>query len=299
MTTHGVPSPTSIHFTINGHHGILEARDIAEALRILFELVDPSAFHQWSPVSQKDMIRILSKGTSTDSILLRKELPPGMLFVDVVLRSNLFPLQHSVQRQGAILDIFFRISEGFYFGPHHLIMTSLVHFEEKVHRKKLQRADTIPLLFPRLLCQILEHMGFPTEPQHKRRRICRERFTFDKWNQLAGYFAPPGAHPIASPLEPPQTEQAQSTPVPTEQGELPTETIPLAPASPTSAQPVPMPEAVSTAPPLTPTIPSVAPTTSEPSITISASEFRGLVATLQTLPTTHAALFQQMADMRS
>ena len=96
MTTHGVPSLTSIHFTIDGHHGILEARDIAEALQIPFELVDPSAFRQWSPVSQKDMIRILSKGTSTDSILLQKELPPGMLFVDVVLRSNLFPLQHSV-----------------------------------------------------------------------------------------------------------------------------------------------------------------------------------------------------------
>ncbi|KAL6312974.1 hypothetical protein AAG906_006844 [Vitis piasezkii] len=27
-------------------------------------------------------------------------------------------------------------------------MASLIHFEEKVHRKKLQRADTIPLLFP-------------------------------------------------------------------------------------------------------------------------------------------------------
>ncbi|RVW62113.1 hypothetical protein CK203_064666 [Vitis vinifera] len=60
-----------------------------------------------------------------------------------------------------------------------------------------------------------------------------------------------------------------------------------------------MPEAVLTAPPLTPTIPSVAPTTSEPSITISASEFCGLVATLQTLSTTHAAFFQQMTEMRS
>ena len=49
------------------------------------------------------------------------------------------------------MDALFYISEGFYFGPHHLIMAFLVHFEEKVHRKKLQRADTIPLLFPRLL----------------------------------------------------------------------------------------------------------------------------------------------------
>ena len=30
-----------------------------------------------------------------------------------------------------ILDALFHISKGFYFGPHHLIMTYLVHFEEK------------------------------------------------------------------------------------------------------------------------------------------------------------------------
>ncbi|RVW73682.1 hypothetical protein CK203_055012 [Vitis vinifera] len=42
---------------------------------------------------------------------------------------------------------------------------SLLYFEEKVHKKKLQRADTIPFLFPRLLCQILEHLGYPSEPQ--------------------------------------------------------------------------------------------------------------------------------------
>ena len=96
MTTHGVPSPTSIHFTIDGHHGILEARDIAEALQIPFEPMDPSIFRQWSPVYQRDMVHILSRGTFIDSILLRKELPPGMLLIDVVLRSNLFPLQHSV-----------------------------------------------------------------------------------------------------------------------------------------------------------------------------------------------------------
>ena len=99
MTTRGVPSPTAIHFTINGFHGIIEARGITEALQTPFELVDPSAFRQWSPVFQRDMVHILSKGTFTDSILLRKELPPGMLLVDVVLRSNLFPLQHSIQRR--------------------------------------------------------------------------------------------------------------------------------------------------------------------------------------------------------
>ncbi|KAL6312222.1 hypothetical protein AAG906_020120 [Vitis piasezkii] len=40
---------------------------------------------------------------------------------------------------GAILDALYRISEGFYFGPHHLVMAALTYFEEKVHRKCLCR----------------------------------------------------------------------------------------------------------------------------------------------------------------
>ena len=47
-------------------------------------------------------------------------------------------------------------------------MTSLLHFEEKVHRKDLARAEAIPLLMPRLLCQVLEHLEFPEEPRIKR-----------------------------------------------------------------------------------------------------------------------------------
>ena len=99
--------------------------------------MDPAHFWEWPPVSQRDMVHILSRETSGDSVILRKELPSGMLLVDVLLQSNIFPLQHLVQRRGAILDALFRISKGFYFGPHHLIMAALLHFEEKVHKKKL------------------------------------------------------------------------------------------------------------------------------------------------------------------
>ena len=51
-------------------------------------------------------------------------------------------------------------------------MTSLLHFEEKVHRKDLVRAESIPLLIPRLLCQVLEHLGFPEEPRLEMRVRC-------------------------------------------------------------------------------------------------------------------------------
>ncbi|RVW77949.1 hypothetical protein CK203_048230, partial [Vitis vinifera] len=95
-------------------------------------------FREWSSFSQSDMVRILSRGTSTASVLTRRELPSGMLLIDVLLRANLFPLQHKVQRRGAILEALFRISEGYFFGPHHLIMTSLLHFEEKSIRRSFR-----------------------------------------------------------------------------------------------------------------------------------------------------------------
>ena len=44
-------------------------------------------------------------------------------------------------------------------------MTSLLHFQEKVHRKDLALAETFPLLIPRLLRQVLEHLGFLKEPR--------------------------------------------------------------------------------------------------------------------------------------
>ena len=44
MTTHGVPSPTAIHFSIDGRHGVLKARHIVEALQIPYKPKDLSVF---------------------------------------------------------------------------------------------------------------------------------------------------------------------------------------------------------------------------------------------------------------
>ena len=72
-------------------------------------------------------------------------------------------------------------------------MAALLYFEEKIHTKKLLRADAIPLLFPRLLYQILEHLGYPSEPQLERRRLCQEIFTLNKWTSMTAYDVEPGA----------------------------------------------------------------------------------------------------------
>ncbi|RVW76512.1 hypothetical protein CK203_053324 [Vitis vinifera] len=75
----------------NGRQGAIGARHIAEALHIPYEPVFQADFREWSSFSQSDMVRILSRGTSTASVLTRRELPSGMLLIDVLLRANLFP----------------------------------------------------------------------------------------------------------------------------------------------------------------------------------------------------------------
>ncbi|RVW39907.1 hypothetical protein CK203_083187 [Vitis vinifera] len=132
MTTRRVQDPIAIHFLIDGQHGILEARDIVAAMHFPPILEDLGSFRHWSQYSEPDMVSTLSGGRVTGRTILRRELPPRMLLIDLVLHTNLFLLQHVIQRRGAILDALYRISEGFYFGPHHLVMAALTYFEEKV-----------------------------------------------------------------------------------------------------------------------------------------------------------------------
>ena len=118
------------------------------------------------------MVRCLARDTTAGPILFRRQLPRQMLLVDHMLRISLFSLQHYVQRRGAILEALYKISEGFWFSPSELVMTSLLYFEDKVHHKDLARAETFPLLMPRLLSQVLEHLGFLEEPHIERRISC-------------------------------------------------------------------------------------------------------------------------------
>ncbi|KAL6312868.1 hypothetical protein AAG906_041040 [Vitis piasezkii] len=239
------------------------------------------------------MVHILSRGASTRPYLLRKELSPSMFFIDALLRHNIYPLQHMVHRRGTLLEALFRISEGFFFGPHHLIMAALLYFEEKVHRKKLLRADAIPLIFSRLLCQILEHLGYPSEPQLERRHICREIVTLDKWTSMTACDAEPGAPVGPEYPEIPRPEHPKE-PQPVE--------IPADMRAPALVVPStgPMPKVAPSAPPATLGTPPVIPSTSEhpppsvPRIAISISKFRGLCHTLHTLTTSQSILTQQI-----
>nr|CAN59932.1 hypothetical protein VITISV_001874 [Vitis vinifera] len=174
------------------------------------------------------------------------------------------PLSEWDMRREAILKALFRISEGYYFGPHHLIMAALLRFEEKVHTWRLTRADTIHLLFPQLLCHVLAHMGFPVDPHSEPRRHCRESFSLDQWNQVWLHQHSPE---FPAPREvPPPPLSALSTLAPSE----------------------PVPKAASSDAP-----PAVSPTL-KPPITIPGAEYRDLLASFQTLTTTQTAIMERM-----
>ena len=59
-------------------------------------------------------------------------------------------------------------------------MTSLLDFKDKVHCKGLARAESLPLLMLRLLCQVLEHLGFPEEPQIEMRVRCPQVLSMER-----------------------------------------------------------------------------------------------------------------------
>ena len=59
-------------------------------------------------------------------------------------------------------------------------MTALLHFEDKVHCKGLAQAEGLPLLMPRLLSQVLEHLGFSEEPRLERRIRCPQVLSMER-----------------------------------------------------------------------------------------------------------------------
>ena len=151
MTSRGAPSQLELWFTIDDRSGVLRVANISAALGLQTVQANSGGYRDWPQPTQWEMVRILARDTTAGPVLFRQQLPPQMLLIDHLLQTNLFPLQQYLQRRGAILEALYRTSEGFWFSPSELVMTALLHFEDKVHRKGLARVESIPLLMPRLL----------------------------------------------------------------------------------------------------------------------------------------------------
>ena len=152
MTSQGANGPLQLQFSIDDRPGVLRAADILAALGLRITPANAEGYRAWAHPPHREMVRILTRDTTAGPVLFRRQLPSQMLLADHLFRTSLFPLKHYVQWRGAILKALYRISEGYWFSPSELVMTSLMHFEDKVHRKGLVRADSLPLLMLRLLC---------------------------------------------------------------------------------------------------------------------------------------------------
>ena len=108
MTSRREPNPIAIHFSIDGRPAILQASDIAAAFHLSVVLANSTNYRQWPHPSTREMVRLLARDTTVGTILFRRQLLARMLLIDHVLQSNLFPLQHIVQRRGAILEGLYR-----------------------------------------------------------------------------------------------------------------------------------------------------------------------------------------------
>ena len=137
MTSRREANPTALHFSIEGRPGIIRASDIIAALHLPVVLANAAGYRLWPHPSSREMVRLLSMDATSGSVFYKRHLPQRMILIDHVRRSNMFQLQHAVQRRGAILEVLYRISEGYWFSPAELIMTSLFHFEDRVHRRSL------------------------------------------------------------------------------------------------------------------------------------------------------------------
>ena len=113
MTSRREANPSALHFFIDRRQGILRASDITAALHLPVVLANAVGYRQWPHPSTREMVRLLSMDAIGGSVLFKRHLPQRMLLMDHILRSNMFPLQHIVQRRGAILKVLYRISEGY------------------------------------------------------------------------------------------------------------------------------------------------------------------------------------------
>ncbi|RVW58419.1 hypothetical protein CK203_109021 [Vitis vinifera] len=184
--------------------------------------------------------KMQSHGNFSHLEVISYELLEGEVFNSKFCINPLEPISMAIER----------ISEGYFFGPHHLIIAALLYFEEKVHQKKLLRADAIPLLFPRLLCQILEHLGYPG--------------------------APAGPEHPEQPEEPVDIPSNTQPPAPVVASSEPILEVP-----PSAPQATPQPPPV--IPPILEPFPSA-----EPRIAIPIIKYRGLCHTFQALATSQA-----------
>ena len=92
MASRGALSPHELRFTIDDRPGVLRAADISTALGLQAVQANAGGYRDWPQPTQREMVRSLARDTTAGPVLFMRHLPPQMLLIDHLLRTNLFSL---------------------------------------------------------------------------------------------------------------------------------------------------------------------------------------------------------------
>ena len=106
MTSRGAPSPLELRFTIDDHPGVLRATDISAALGLQAVQANAGGYRDWPQPTQREMVRSLARDTTAGPILFRRQLPPQMLLIDHLFRTNLFRCSTTYSVEGPSWRLF-------------------------------------------------------------------------------------------------------------------------------------------------------------------------------------------------
>ena len=162
-------------------------------------------------------------------------------------------------------------------------MTDLLHFKDKVHRKGLARAESLPLLMPRLLSQVLEHLGFPEEPRIERRIRCPQVLTMERAMVMPISFFLQQQDQDEVQDEEAKDSQRRDDPVPEEEVEVARSPVPdLSPPPPSAIAPSDTPG------------PSYTAQHSPEYVHVSSRELAGVLDAICSLATTQVSMDQRL-----
>ncbi|RVW78602.1 hypothetical protein CK203_046732 [Vitis vinifera] len=97
----------------------------------------------WTNPTELEMVRTLSRGAANRSHLLRGELPPVMFLIHAFLRHNIYPCSIG-PKEGESPGALYKMSEGFFFGPHHLIMAALLYLKRRFTKRSFREQIAFP-----------------------------------------------------------------------------------------------------------------------------------------------------------
>ena len=76
MTSQGAAGSLELHFSIDDRRGVLRAADISASLGLRIPPANSEGYRDWAHPTQREMVRLLARDTTTGPVLFRRQLPP-------------------------------------------------------------------------------------------------------------------------------------------------------------------------------------------------------------------------------